>query len=257
MAAPIVDQATLVKEITEFNASKEALYNKLKSEQISGNLPTNVFKIQAPPSNTDKASMQDYHKYQTEFKTLFTDHYNSITQLRARHFELIDQLNQRIRDQESELAELNTQHYKLQTGVSTQFRNLKNQKYLLAKETYFHHLYLVFGIAQVFILLLLLLVHTGYVPLATGMLVFSVVTVCVLLYTGYYVFLRKMNRDAVVFDRYKYEVDKDYKSAMSGCPEHRAKERQKDADLENKIKKMLYPSAGTCPVYNTVSTAAN
>jgi hypothetical protein len=254
MSTPVVDQATLVKEITEFNAAKETLYNKLKAEQMSSNLPSTIFKIQAPPSNTNKATMQDYHKYQAEFKALFTDHYNSITQLRAKHFELIDQLNQRIRDQETEIAELNGQHNKLQTGVSTQFRNLKNQKYLLAKESYFHHLYLVFGVAQVFVLLLLILVHTGSVPLSTGLMVFSIVTVCVLLYTGYYVFLRKMNRDAVVFDRYKYAVDRDYKSAMSGCPENRAKERQKEAELEKRIKGMLSSSSGSCPVYNTVTT---
>jgi hypothetical protein len=104
------------------------------------------------------------------------------------------------------------------------------------------------------VLLLLVLVILGYVPQATGLAVFSVVTVVLASYVVYYIFFRKMNRDIMVFDRYRYSVDKDYKTAMSGCPENREKERAKEAELEAKVRGMLTSTTGTCPLYVTATT---
>ena len=253
-----VDQALLVKEITQYNTAKEALYNKLKSDQLSANLPEAQLTVEQPPSGSSltKADLAKYSEYQTKFKAMFNENYNTITTIRMRYFTEIDSLNRRIRDQEAELAELNAEHTKLKTGASTEYRNLKNQKYGLAKEEYYHHLYTVCGLAQVFVLLLLVLVILGYVPQATGLAVFSVVVVVLAAYVVYYVFFRKMNRDMMVFNRFRYSVDKDYKTAMSGCPENRQKEREKEAELEAKVRGMLTSTAGTCPLYITSSTDA-
>ncbi len=254
MATTSIDQALLVKEITKYNSDKEALYNKLKTDQLSANLPQAQLTVESPPSTQTKADLAKYSEYQAKFKAMFNENYNTITTIRTKYFTEIDNLNRRIRDQEAELAELNAEHTKLKTGATTEYRNLKDQKYGLAKEEYYHHLYLVSGLAQVFVLLLLVLVILGYVPQSTGLAVFSVVTVALASYVVYYVFFRKMNRDIMVFDRYRYSVDKDYKTAMNGCPENREKERAKEAELEDKVRGMLTTTAGTCPLYVTATT---
>lgn len=254
MTATPTDQALLVKEITQYNAAKEALYNKLKSDQLSANLPQGQLSIESPPATPTKEDLAKYSEYQAKFKAMFNENYNTITTIRTRYFTEIDSLNRRIRDQEAELSELNTEHTKLKTGATTEYRNLKDQKYGLAKEEYYHHLYLVCGLAQVFVLLLLVLVILGYVPQATGLAVFSVVTVIMASYVVYYVFFRKMNRDIMVFDRYRYSVDKDYKTTMSACPENREKERAKEAELEAKVRGMLTNTTGSCPLYITATT---
>lgn len=244
-----VDHAVLVKEITKYNADKESLYNKLKIDQLSANLPLTPIDIEKPPTTTDKADLEAYHTYQTKFKTMFNENYDTITAIRLRYFTEIDALNRRIRDQEAELAELAAEHDKLKTGATTEYRNLKNHKYGLAKEQYYHHLYIVCVFSQVLVLLLLTLVVLGYIPKATGLAVFSIIVVVLACYIVYYVFFRRMDRDVMVFDRYKYSVDKDYKAATTGCPENRQKEREKEDELEKKIKGMLATSSGTCPLY--------
>ena len=251
-----VDQALLVKEITQYNAAKESLYNKLKNDQLSANLPQGQLTIEAPPRGPviQAADLAKYAEYQNKFKAMFNENYNTITTIRSRYFTEIDNFNRRIRDQEAVLSELNSEHTKLNTGATTEYRNLKNHKYGLAKEEYYHHLYTVCGLVQVFVLLLLVLVIFGYVPQATGLAVFSVVIVALAAYVVYYVFFRKMNRDMMVFNRFRYSVDKDYNAGMSGCPENREKERAKEAELEAKVRGMLTSTAGTCPLYITAPT---
>ena len=68
-------------------------------------------------------------------------------------------------------------------------------------------------------------------------------------------FFKEPNRDVVSFDKYKFEVDKEYTAKLPGCPADVSKKRKtQEKELQDKINNLLNNDEGECEVRLTEDT---
>ena len=95
----------------------------------------------------------------------------------------------------------------------------------------------------------------GTIPKMTGLVMTFIVVLALTIYVIYYIFFKEPSRDVVSFDKYKFEVDKEYTAKLPGCPADVSKKRKaEEKQLQDKINNMLQNDEGECEVRLTEDT---
>ncbi len=253
MATSTTTPAELYKlqsEINSYVSQKEDLYKLLKASQTGYDIDTAAFTYQFKPVRNLSAQAkqtENLAKYQA-LKAYFIKNYNDNTKMRNYYFTEIDKLNVVLNEQNSELKELASTYDSLSTQASTDYRRLKNEKYKLAEQEYYQHLYLICGAVQIIILLVLALALNGTIPKLTGIVVMVILLVLLAVYIVYYVFFKNNDRDPIVFDKYRYPIKPDTIIAAKSGNKTDA-ERKKEKEIADRVSQLLTESgSGQCPV---------
>jgi hypothetical protein len=166
-------------------------------------------------------------EYQTLINTYFNLYYTENTKLRAQYFEKINKLNKKLLDQKDGFNKLKPNLTQLETKSSTNYRQLKESKRKLSAQQYYRELYTVSAFMQAFVIVVVVLGFTNTIPKATTFIVVSILYVILAIYIVYVVLFTNTDRDVVVFDKYKFPVNKD---AVTRCDTSDINKRQKDEE---------------------------
>jgi lipopolysaccharide export LptBFGC system permease protein LptF len=247
-------QAELFKiqsEINSYVAQKENLYKLLKDSQTAYDIDLkNIgysFESVSNLTPTQKKA-KNLEKYGA-LKEYFTKNYNENTKMRNYYFSEIDKLNVQLTDQETELAELAEKYQGLTTDASTDYRRLKDEKYRLAQQEYYYHLFVVCTLVQLLVFVVIALVINKSIPKFTGLVVLIIGIVLLTVYIVYYVYFKSAQRDPVVFDKYRFPIKSEtvLKSKVGG--EKSDIQRKREQDIDTKLAGILSDTQGKCPVY--------
>lgn len=238
----------LQSEINTYVAQKEELYKLLKDTQTGYDIDTSSLGYQFKPASNLSAQAkqtENLAKYQA-LKAYFVKNYNENTKMRNYYFKEIDKLNIVLNEQSGEMRELATAYDSLTTQASTDYRRLKNEKYMLAEQDYYYHLYLVCGIAQLIVLIVLGLAWNETIPKLTGLMIMVITLFGLTIYIVYYVFFKSDERDPVTFDKFRYPIKADtIISAKTGNKTDT--ERKRDKEVADKVASLLSTAPGQCP----------
>lgn len=232
-------------EIDKYINTQTALFDAIAKSDDQVITPGQIQYV--PPTAADNIStLNTNYAAQEAFLKQYQEQYEFITSLRQKYTTDLAETNTILAEQTSELAELEKTKKIQQTGASTEFRRLKTQKYNQAKQEFYYHLYLICGIIQFVILAVLILAKLGFIPRATGVILFLLTAIGLGIYITYYLFFSTRARDIIVFDRFKFPVEG---SGLSTCSNNKdtRKEADKNAELDAKIAGILTDTAGQCP----------
>jgi len=197
----------------------------------------------------------DFAKKIEAFKQYFDENFKQNTKILQQYRNNIDTVNKDLEEQGGKLKELSANRKSLSIANSTNIRKLKESKRELAKQQYYQHLYIVVGLSQLVNLLVLGLMVNGTIPKMTGLVMTFIVVLVLTIYVIYYIFFKEPSRDVVSFDKYKFEVDKEYTAKLPGCPADVSKKRKvEEKQLQYKINNMLQNDEGGCEVRLTEDT---
>lgn len=252
-------QAELFKiqsEINNYVAQKEELYKLLKDSQTAYDIDLkNIgysFESISNLTPTQRKS-KNLEKYGA-LKEYFTKNYNENTKMRNYYFNEIDKLNIELTDQETELAELAENYQGLTTNASTDYRRLKDEKYKLDQQNYYYHLFIVCTLVQLLVFVIIALVINKSIPKLTGLVVLIIGIVLLTIYIIYYVYFKSLQRDPVVFDKYRFPIKPDTVLKSKAGGEKTDAQRKRDSDIDSKLTGILSNTQGKCPVYLTEDT---
>ena len=245
---PAEELYKLQSEINGYVAQKEELYKLLKDTQTGYDIDTSNLGYQFKPVTgltAQAKKTENLAKYQA-LQAYFKKNYNENTKMRGYYFKETYKLNVILNEQEAELLELATAYNSLSTQASTDYRRLKDEKYKLAEQDYYYHLYIVSGLAQLIILAVLGLAWSGTLPFLTGAVILVVILICLMSYIIYYVYFKFGERDLVTFDKYRFPVKGD--TIINAKSRNKTDaERRAEKDIAEKVNKLLTDSAGKCP----------
>lgn len=237
----------LQHEINTYVTQKEDLYKQMQESQTAFNVDTAnmgyVFKSTATMTPQAKHT-ENKAKFQA-LKAYFVKNYNDNTKMRDYYFKEIDGLNTVLREQEGELSELGREHDQLETEASTDYRRLKDEKYLLAKQDYTYHLYVIAIVCQLVILLVLGLAWNKSVPRLTAYVVMGIIYIGLLVYVVYMIYIHPGLRDPIVFDKQRIPIKGDVLLKTKAGTKTEA-ERKAEKEIDAKVNKLLSDSAGKC-----------
>ena len=252
---PVVseDLVLLQTDINNHIKSQEDLYKKLKEsdyvldidKQMLGTSNTNTKMVTTDNINekiNELTETSDELTKELEYQTLINDYfniyYNENTKLRQQYFQKINKLNKKLLEQQEEIDKLNPELKSLETKSSTNYRELKESKRNLNKQKYFKELYTVSAVAQAFVVIVLVLGITRTIPKITCIIVSSIIYLLLAIYVLYVVLFTNTDRDVVVFDKYKFPINK---NAISTCDtaEKAKREKAKENELESKLVTLL------------------
>lgn len=247
------DLFLLQTDINKHIKSQENLYKKLKESDYVLDIDKQMLSV--PSSDIDIVTTDNINdkinnlvetsdeltkelEYQTLINDYFNIYYNENTKLRQQYFEKINNLNKRLLEQQTEIKKLNPELKSLETKSSTNYRELKESKRNLDKQKYFKELYTVFTFVQAFVIIVLLLGITRTIPKMTCIIVSSILYLVLAVYVLYVVLFTNTDRDVVVFDKYKFPINKD---AISKCDttDKAKREKAKENELESKLITLL------------------
>jgi hypothetical protein len=220
----------------------------LTTDQVAG-----LTSVQLAALTTDQVTgltaqakkTENLAKYQA-LQAYFKMNYNENTKMRDYYFKETDKLNIILNEQEAELLELATAYNSLSTQASTDYRRLKDEKYKLAEQDYYYHLYIVSGLAQLIILAVLGLAWSGTLPFLTGAVVLVVILVCLMAYIVYYVYFKFGERDLVTFDKYRFPIKGD--TIINAKSRNKTDaERRAEKEIADKVSKLITDNSGKCP----------
>lgn len=231
-------QENLYKKLKEsefvLDIDKQSLTNDSNSEHINtANINSRI---------NDLASVGDETSKEVQFQTIINDYfntyYNENTKLRKQYFERINKLNKKLLDQNEELSKLKPHLKSLETKSSTNYRQLKESKRSLESQKYYKELYTISGFVQLLVIIVLVLGVTRTIPKSTTIMISAILYVLLAVYIVYVVLFTNTDRDVVVFDKYKFPVDK---AAVSKCDSSaKAKmAKQKESELSAKLVTLL------------------
>lgn len=252
-------QAELFKiqsEINTYVAQKEELYKLLKESQTAYDIDLkNIgysFESISNLTPTQKKA-KNLEKY-SALKEYFSKNYNENTKMRNYYFTEIDKLNIQLTEQEAELAELAEKYQGLTTNATTDYRRLKGEKYKLAQQDYYYHLFVVCTLVQLLIFVVIALVINKSIPKLTGLVILVIGIALLTVYIVYYVYFKSAQRDPVIFDKYRFPIKSEtvLKSKTGG--DKSDIQRKREADIDTKLAGILSDTKGKCPVYLTEDT---
>lgn len=267
------DMFIIQNDINEHINVQQELYNKLKASDFiidtdkEGSIDPS---LDITPNNigtklTEIGNMSNDMTKEEELQKLVNNYFNynyrNNTKLRAQYFEIINNLNKELLQQNEELKKLRPELVNLETGTSTQFRHLKDIKRKYTEQTYYMNLYKICAFVQAFVILTISLGFGNIIPKTTVIMVSAIIYVLLSAYIGYSVLFTNTDRDVQVFDRYKFPVDKD---AVSKCDTSQLskKNKEKENEIDSKLITLLdeKQSRTQClitPGENTTTTTTN
>jgi hypothetical protein len=257
MSNPISDKEEnlflIQNDINKHITSQEDLYKKLKNSEFV--LDVDKQTLTSTSVNNDIVSIDNINnklsdlsnegneiskevKFQELINNYFNYYYNENTKLRHTYFEKINKLNKKLLSQKEELQKLQPQLNKLQTSSSTNYRELKENKRKLAEQKYYKELFTIIMFTQLFIIIILILAITRTIPKMTCIMISTIFYILLSIYVFYVVLFTNVDRDVVVFDKYKFPIDKD---SISKCDTSALSKLQKnkDTELQNKLVNLL------------------
>lgn len=240
-------------DINKHITSQENLYKKLKNSEFV--LDVDKQALTNPSVNSDIVSIDTINnkltdlsdegneiskevKFQELINNYFNYYYNENTKLRHQYFEKINHLNKKLLSQKDELQKLQPQLNKLQTSSSTNYRELKENKRKLSEQKYYKELFTVTGLTQLFIIIILILGITRTIPKMTCIMVSTIIYMLLSSYVCYVILFTNVDRDVVVFDKYKFPIDKD---SVSKCDTTALSDMKKkrNSELQSKLVNLL------------------
>lgn len=246
--------------IDEHIKQKEQLHKLFTESSLTYDIDTSGVK-NYNFNTTDTSSMtsgekkRDFAKKVEAFKQYFDENFKQNTKILQQYRHNIDTINTDLEEQENKLKELSTTRKSLTIANSTNIRKLKESKRELAKQKYYQHLYIVVGLSQLANLLVLGLMVNNTIPKMTGLVMTFIVVLALTIYVIYYIFFKEPSRDVVSYDKYKFEVDKEYTAKLPGCPADESKKRKgQEKELQDKLNNMLQNNEGECEVRLTEDT---
>lgn len=252
-------QAELFKiqsEINTYVAQKEELYKLLKESQTAYDIDLKKigysFESISNLTPTQKKS-KNMEKY-AALKEYFTKNYNENTKMRNYYFTEIDKVNIQLTEQEVELAELAEKYQGLTTDASTDYRRLKDEKYKLAQQDYYYHLFVVCTLVQLLVFVVIALVINKSIPKLTGLVILVIGIALLTVYIVYYVYFKSAQRDPVIFDKYRFPIKSETVLKSKSGGDKSDIQRKRDADIDTKLAGILSDTKGKCPVYLTEDT---
>lgn len=254
------EQFQLQHAINEHIKQKENLHTLFSESSLTYDIDTSGMKNYnfntVDTSNmTSSEKKLDFTKKIEAFKQYFDDNFKQNTKILQQYRNNIDSVNKELEEQGNKLKELSANRKSLSIANSTNIRKLKESKRELAKQEYYQHLYIVVGLSQLINLLVLGLMVNGTIPKMTGLVLTFIVVLALTVYVIYYIFFKEPNRDVVSFDKYKFEVDKEYTAKLPGCPADVSKKRKtQEKQLQDKINNLLNNDEGECEVRLTEDT---
>lgn len=254
------EQFQLQHAINEHIKQKENIHTLFSESSLTYDIDTSGMKNYnfntVDTSNmTSGEKKLDFTKKIEAFKQYFDDNFKQNTKILTQYRNNIDSVNKELEEQGNKLKELSANRKSLSIANSTNIRKLKESKRELAKQEYYQHLYVVVGLSQLINLLVLGLMVNGTIPKMTGLVLTFIVVLALTIYVIYYIFFKEPNRDVVSFDKYKFEVDKEYTAKLPGCPADVSKKRKtQEKELQDKINNLLNNDEGKCEVRLTEDT---
>lgn len=254
------EQFQLQHAINEHIKQKDNLHTLFSESSLTYDIDTSGMKNYnfntVDTSNmTSSEKKLDFTKKIEAFKQYFDDNFKQNTKILQQYRNNIDSVNKELEEQGNKLKELSANRKSLSIANSTNIRKLKESKRALAKQEYYQHLYIVVGLSQLINLLVLGLMVNGTIPKMTGLVLTFIVVLALTVYVIYYIFFKEPNRDVVSFDKYKFEVDKEYTAKLPGCPADVSKKRKtQEKQLQDKINNLLNNDEGECEVRLTEDT---
>lgn len=234
---------TLRAEILEYTTKNEDLFLKLREENML---------ISKDDNNTanipDKASDTTFLEVVNNINTYFKTNYNKTTQMKREYFDKINKFNDEMDSIKVEVSELQKKKNMLDTEISTEFRNLKQKKYEMARENYYYNLYFYCGLIQILCLIFALLYFNKTISLFKTLSIIGVLYIIMLGYVIYYIYFKTPDRDLVVFDRYKFRHNKDLSDNCSKTNKSKENEKRNNNNIKNKISEIITEDKATCPV---------
>jgi hypothetical protein len=244
------DMFVIQNDINQHITAQQSLYTKLKASEFvldtdkagSGDPSLDVTPENVNNKLTEVGNMSDGITKEEELQRVINNYFNynykNNTKLRAQYFEMINNLNKELLQQNEELKKLRPELVNLETGTSTQFRNLKDIKRKYAEQTYYMNLYKICAFVQVFVIIAVALGFGNVIPKTTVIMVSAIIYVLLAAYVGYTVLFTNTDRDVQVFDRYKFPVDKD---AVSKCDTSALakKNKEREAEVDSKLITLL------------------
>ena len=155
-----------------------------------------------------------------------------------------------------ELAELAERYQGLTTDASTDYRRLKDEKYKLAQQEYYYHLFIVCTLVQLLVFVVIALVINKSIPKLTGLVVLIIGIALLTMYIVYYVYFKSDQRDPIVFDKYRFPIKSETVLKSKSGGDKSDIQRRRDADIDSKLAGILSDTQGKCPVYLTEDTRA-
>jgi hypothetical protein len=237
-------------DINNYINTQQSLYNKLKSSEyvLDIDKETNTNDSNVITSENISNKMQELSdlsddiekekQLQELINSYFNRNYNYNTKLRKQYFEKINSLNQKLLLQNKELGKLKPELKSLETRTSTQFRKLKDIKRLYSEQKYYVNLYQIISFIQLLILIILIIGIYNVMPKNTVIIIITILYLLLSLYVGYVVLFTNTDRDVMVFDKYKFPVDKD---AVSKCDtsELSKKSKEQENEIQYKLTELL------------------
>lgn len=244
------DMFVIQNEINQHITSQQLLYTKLKESEFvldtdkSGSSDPS---LDITPDNvnnklTEVGNMTDGITKEEELQRIINNYFNynykNNTKLRSQYFEMINNLNTELLQQNEELKKLRPEFINLETGTSTQFRNLKEVKRKYAEQTYYMNLFKICAFVQLFVVITVALGFGNVIPKTTVIMISAIIYVLLSAYVGYTVLFTNIDRDVQVFDRFKFPVDND---AVSKCDSSALskKNKEREAEVDSKLITLL------------------
>ena len=244
-------------DINTHITSQQELYTKLRNSEYVLNIdkenattnpdlitPENIMD-QITNLNEYTDELERDKRLQEIINAYFNYNYQNNTQLRNQYFEKINNLNKTLLEQNDELTKINPKLNTLQTNTSTQYRNLKEVKRHLAKQKYYNNLFNIITVSQIFSIIILILGYSKILPKYTVIISLTIIYLLLTLYVGYVVLFTNTDRDTVVFDRYRFPVNKNDASRCNTSVLAK-KRKEKDAELNNKITDIITDTKSKC-----------
>jgi hypothetical protein len=191
----------LTKEIQETIVKQDELYTKMKGD-------TDAF-IQEKKEFKLNRKIDNLKNHRNEVWNYLKDKYNENTRLRKFYFDKMDENKKTLQQQESEIKYLQDKLKEKKTESTTLQKNVNWEKYKTDRYNYYFFLYKI--ICVVLLLNLLLLVCNYYDMLGKQAAIYgvAVLTLCLLSYVVYYVYLNNLNRSNQDWDKIDVEPPED------------------------------------------------
>lgn len=233
-------------EIDKYIKTQSALFDAISKSSDQVVLPGQI-EYTSPAAAQSTAVLNTNKLAQSDFLSKYQEQYEFITSLRQKYTLELAETNTILAEQTSELAELEAEKKRQNTGSSTEFRRLKNEKYNQLKQEFYYHLYLICGIVQLIVLAMVILAKLELIPRGTALILFLIAVIGLGIYIVYYLFFSSRARDIIVFDRFRFPVDGNGLSACPSSSESNKAKNAKNAELDAKIAGILTDTAGQCP----------
>lgn len=246
------DLYLIQSDINAHISAQENLYKKLKESEFVLDIDKQSLNNNANSDNinteninariNDLAAVTDEMSKEVQFQSIINDYfntyYNENTKLRKQYFERINKLNQSLLSQNEELSKLKPHLKALETKSSTNYRQLKESKRSLANQKYYKELYTIIGFVQLLVIIVLVLGITRTISKYTTIMITAILYLLLTVYIVYVVLFTNTDRDVVVFDKYKFPINKDNVSKCDTATKDKIN-KLKDTELSNKLVTLL------------------